>query len=109
MIENRQVMAKNIRRLMFEKDVTARQVCEALGFKKTTFNDWTNGRSYPRIDKIEMMANYFDVKKSDLVEEPIHFSMSDEQFNAEQLYKAYKKAPVSIQEAVCKLLEMEVL
>ena len=30
--------------------------------------DWINGRTYPRIDKIEKMAQYFGVQKSDLVE-----------------------------------------
>lgn len=29
-----------------------------------------NGKSYPRIDKIEIMANFFDISKADLVEEP---------------------------------------
>lgn len=33
-----------------------------------TFSDWVNAKTYPRIDKIEMMANYFGISKSDLVE-----------------------------------------
>lgn len=107
MIENRIVMGQNIQRLMAKKGVKAADVCKALEFKHNTFSDWINGKSYPRIDKIEMMAKYFGVSKSELVEEPIHFYASDEQFNAEQLYKAYKKAPEAIQEAVKKLLEME--
>ena len=35
----------------------------------TTFTDWVNGKTYPRIDKIEMLANYFGIKKSDLIED----------------------------------------
>ena len=46
-------------------------VCKDLGFKYTTFTDWINAKTYPRIDKIEMMANYFGVSKADLVEEPV--------------------------------------
>ena len=34
-----------------------------------TFSDWVNAKSYPRIDKIELLANYFDISKADLVEE----------------------------------------
>ena len=45
-------------------------MCDALGVKYTTFTDWINANAYPRIDKIEMMANYFHITKADLVEEP---------------------------------------
>jgi len=34
-----------------------------------TFSDWVNAKTYPRIDKIELMANYFGISKADLVEE----------------------------------------
>ena len=46
-----------------------KQVCDDLGFKYTTFTDWYNGNKYPRIDKIEILADYFGVLKSDLIEE----------------------------------------
>lgn len=44
-------------------------MCDALGVKYTTFTDWVKGNSYPRIDKIELMANYFGISKADLVED----------------------------------------
>ena len=44
-------------------------MCDALGVKYTTFTDWVKGNAYPRIDKIELMANYFGIDKSDLVED----------------------------------------
>lgn len=54
---------------MEQKGKDRRQVCEDLGFKYTTFTDWYNGKKYPRIDKIEMLADYFGVLKSDLIED----------------------------------------
>lgn len=68
MIENKEVMAANIRRNMEEKGVNSTEVCRALGIKQNTFSDWINAKTYPRIDKIELMAAYFGVSKSDLVE-----------------------------------------
>ena len=65
---NKQIMSKNIRRLMNEHHKDRRDICNDLGFKYTTFTDWYNGNSYPRIDKIEILANYFGVTKADLVE-----------------------------------------
>jgi transcriptional regulator with XRE-family HTH domain len=45
------------------------KLCSDLGIKYTTLCDWLNAKTYPRIDKIEMMANYFGVQKADLVED----------------------------------------
>ena len=67
--ENKLIMAKNIKRYMEMKGVSNQQICDALGFKYTTFIDWIKGVTYPRIGKIEAMANYFGVLKSDLIEE----------------------------------------
>lgn len=69
MIENREVMAKNIRNNMEKMGVNATEVCRALDIKQNTFSDWINAKTYPRIDKIEKMAQYFGISKSELVEE----------------------------------------
>ena len=37
------------------------EMCHALGIKYTTFTDWIKGNTYPRIDKIDLMANYFGI------------------------------------------------
>ena len=66
---NKEIMAKNIMYYMEKHDKTRQDMCEALGVKYTTFTDWVKGKSYPRIDKIELMANYFGISKTVLVEE----------------------------------------
>jgi len=65
---NKEIMAKNIKHYMDVNGKSRNDICEALGFSYSTFTDWINANSYPRIDKIEMMANYFNIKKSCLVE-----------------------------------------
>ena len=67
--DSKQIMARNIKRYMERKGVTNQQLCADLGFKYTTFMDWIKGVTYPRIGKIEAMANYFGCEKSDLIEE----------------------------------------
>lgn len=69
---NKEVFAKNLRYYMEKKGVDRVRVCEALGFKYTTFTDWFNGTKYPRMDKIELLAQYFGILKSDLIEEHDH-------------------------------------
>lgn len=66
---NKEIMSKNIQYYMGKYEKTRQDMCEALGVKYTTFTDWVKGNTYPRIDKIELMANYFGIEKSDLVEE----------------------------------------
>ena len=68
---NKETMAKNIRYYMGLYNKTRQDMCDALDVKYSTFTDWVNAKKYPRIDKIEMMANYFNISKSDLVEEPV--------------------------------------
>ena len=66
---NKEIMAKNIQYYMSKFDKTRQEMCDALGVKYTTFTDWVKGNSYPRIDKIELMANYFGISKAELVED----------------------------------------
>lgn len=66
---NKEIMAKNIQYYMDRYGKSRQDMCDALGVKYTTFTDWVKGNSYPRIDKIELMANYFGITKADLVEE----------------------------------------
>jgi transcriptional regulator with XRE-family HTH domain len=69
MLENKKVMAKNILRYMNLKNKSRQDVCKDLNFSYSTFSEWVSGKKYPRIDKIEIMANYFGCEKSDLIEE----------------------------------------
>lgn len=65
---NKDVMAANIQYYMDLHGEDRLDVCNALGFKYTTFCDWVNAKTYPRIDKIELMALHWGISKADLVE-----------------------------------------
>ena len=54
---------------MNKKGVDRNQLCSDLDLKYMTVSDWINAKSYPRIDKIELLANYFGINKSDLIED----------------------------------------
>ncbi|EGG63318.1 XRE family transcriptional regulator [Staphylococcus epidermidis] len=69
MLGNKQVMAKNISRLMKENNIDRKKLSNDLKVKYTTLSDWINAKTYPRIDKIELLADYFNVTKADLVED----------------------------------------
>ena len=67
--ENKQIMARNIQRYMDQRGISRQQLCDALDIKYTTLRDWLKGLTYPRIGKVEAMANYFGCEKSDLIED----------------------------------------
>lgn len=65
---NKEIFSQNLKYYMYKYDVDRNALCDTLGFKYMTVSDWINAKTYPRIDKIEILANYFNIKKSDLVE-----------------------------------------
>ena len=66
---NKKVFSKNLRKYMDLYQKSRNDICKDLGFAYTTFTSWETGVNYPRIDKIEMMADYFHIEKSDLIED----------------------------------------
>ena len=66
---NKEIMAKNIKYQMDKNGMRPTDICGTLKIPMPTFSDWINAKTYPRIDKIELMANYFGIEKSDLVED----------------------------------------
>ena len=65
------VFARNLRKYMERSGKTQRDMAEIVGVSSATMSDWLNEKKYPRIDKIEILANYFQILKSDLIEEKL--------------------------------------
>ena len=68
-MNNKNIFSVNLKRYMQENDKSRKEVSEALGVSYYTFSDWVNGKKYPRMDKVEKLANYFGILKSDLIED----------------------------------------
>lgn len=54
-------MYKKYVELRDKKGVTDYRVSVDTGITKSTFTDWKNGRSNPKIDKLKTLADYFGV------------------------------------------------
>lgn len=66
---SKEVFAKNLRMYMEHAGKNQKEMAAIAGVSAPTFNDWLKAKKYPRIDKIERLANYFGILKSDLIEE----------------------------------------
>lgn len=67
-MEHKQIFSANLKKYMALNGKSRKEVCEALGYSYFTFSDWVNGKKMPRMDKVEQLANYFGILKSDLIE-----------------------------------------
>jgi transcriptional regulator with XRE-family HTH domain len=70
-VDNKNIFARNLKYYMALNNKTRRDLEAALGVSYYTISDWVNGKKYPRMDKVELLANYFNIQKSDLIEEQI--------------------------------------
>lgn len=68
---NKEIIAENITYYRKKSGESQREMAAIVGVASSTFNDWEKARKYPRIDKIEIMAEYWRIKKSDLIEKRI--------------------------------------
>ena len=66
---SKEVFAKNLRYYMESRGKNQKELAEIVGVSAPTMNDWLKAKKYPRIDKIEILSNYFGILKSDLIEE----------------------------------------
>lgn len=70
----KKIFARNLTRYIAQSGRTQKELADMLGVAQSTFNNWCTGVRYPRMDKVEQLAQYFNIKKSDLIED----KMTDE-------------------------------
>mgnify|MGYP003289618437 CR=1 FL=1 len=67
-VYNKQVFVDNLRYYLNAKGVSQKDVAEALGTSQGTISDWLKMRTFPRMDRLQALAEFFGVEMSDLVE-----------------------------------------
>ena len=68
-IGNKETLSKNLLYYLDRSGKSQKEVAEYIGVTPASLNEWVKAKKYPRIDKIEMLARYFGILKSDLIEE----------------------------------------
>ena len=109
-IGNKEIFAKNLSYYLKLNGKEQKEVAEVIGVATSTFNDWVKAKKYPRIDKIEMLANYFGVLKSDLIEEKLPQNSSHKEMmlsDGEQiLINLFRKVPEEQQQLVLQMIRV---
>ena len=106
-MDNKNVFASNLKRYMEVKGKSRNDISEALGISYFTVSDWVNGKKYPRMDKVEMLANYFGVQKSDLIEKKEKSSTPEEPVLSEGekiMLDLFRRVPEDQQQLVLQMI-----
>lgn len=109
-IGNKETFSRNLSYYLQHYGVDQKEVAEYVGVAPSTFNEWVKAKKYPRIDKIEKLANYFGILKSDLIEEKKQKNPPKEPKLSEGekvLLSKFRKLSPEKQEALIQLLSSQ--
>jgi repressor LexA len=65
----KKIFSSNLRKYMSLNNKTQVDLINDLGFNKSAVSTWCNGTRLPRMDKVDALAKYFGIRRSDLIED----------------------------------------
>lgn len=101
---NQEVFTRNFKRYLAHSGKKQVDVAKYVGVSTGTISDWKKGRSYPRMDKVQSLAECFGIRKSDLVEDVniVKESVSNKE---QQVLDLFHKIPDGNKELAIKMLQ----
>ena len=102
--------AQNLKNIMQKRNKTQSDLVKDLSFRQATVSDWLNGKKYPRMDKVEKLANYLGVSINELLmqsvsEPPItEIQLTDQE---KSMIKKYRQLNTDGKNRVDYVLNME--
>lgn len=95
------IFAENLRYYIEKKGINQTILAENIGVNRSMVTHWCSGKNIPRMDKIEKIAKYFGIKKTDLIEikKPVEIDELRETF-----IKLYDLIPPERRAAVLEVL-----
>lgn len=101
---NKEVFIRNFNRYLEKSGKKKIDVSRAIGVSTGLLSDWTKGRSYPRMDKIQKLADFFGIQKSDLVEDN-NFAKDEISDKQQQVLDLFRQIPDDKKNFAIKMLE----
>lgn len=76
-IDQKRIFSKNLNYFLSKYNKTQKEVADAISVSPQTFNTWCKGIALPRMGKVQRLADYFHIEKSDLIDERLPTSTDD--------------------------------
>ena len=70
--EFNEVFSKNLRTIMYERDIKQSELARLMDVSSATVSDWYNGKKTPRMDKLDAICRILNCRRSDLVLETVN-------------------------------------
>ena len=67
--EQKKIFSRNLNNYLSLNNKTQKEVADAIGVSPQTFNTWCQGIGLPRMGKVQLLADYFNIGKTDLIDE----------------------------------------
>lgn len=75
--ELNKLIARKISYYMSQKNISQQDLADYMGVSQATISNWCKGSKMPRMDKIDKLCTYFNISRSDLMEDKIKFTPRD--------------------------------
>ena len=66
----KRIFSNNLNNILVQKNKTQKEVADAIGVSTQTFNTWCRGIALPRMGKLQKLADYLLLNKSELLDAP---------------------------------------
>ena len=70
--KQKDIFSKNLNSYIENSGKTQLEIARSIGVSPQTFNTWCKGIAIPRMGKVQALADYFHIKKSDLIDNKSH-------------------------------------
>lgn len=104
--EIKRLFSINLKRIMLENGKTQSDIVKDLSFRQATVSDWLNGKKYPRMDTIEMLAQYFRISIDELISVSKQEKMSLSSLEL-ALIKKYRQLSASDKQEILNMIDFK--
>ena len=106
---SKEIFAKNLRYYLDLSGKTQKELAQIIGVSAPTMHEWCRGKKTPRMDKVERLAQYFGILKSDLIEDkkkqPANGGLSARQMEFIKKVESMSDAQLERLEKILSLVE----
>ena len=93
-LEQKAIFSKNLNKYLSLNNKTQKEVADAINVSPQTFNTWCQGIALPRMGKVQRLADYFNINKSDLIDDK-HSLQENKSYHSDFILSSIEKSIIT--------------
>ena len=106
--EQKKIFSSNLKKQLSLHNKTQSDIVNDLHITSSTVSDWVNGKKYPRMDKVQLLADYLGILKSNLTEKIENQNMSGRGVSIPVVGKVIAGIPIDAIEEIIDYEEIDI-